>query len=404
MSATVIQDILNNGRAINNTLGKKIELLNAHNTSFNQQLTKRLNDIITAIDAFKSTNLQGLTETKNKLTAVTTELETTKQNLEQTQTELNRVKQESTNIQNELQTTNTKKNELEQQLQYLEQRIQNLDTEYKNKINEVRQDMTEKSTQEKKAMQTEFDNQITAINYEKTQLQQEINNAKQAQTDAVNKLADLQKEQDGLIENLGTINAFLAQQLNLIDSIKTEEPDISNFTNLLDTIQQGLTGVITGINSAVATNVNTTSQPSVYDIEKNINNLRALRNEQDKREYLRFMKGLPNGVIKNQIDNNITLFDRGDRNAEDIIRNILQTNNIEVPILRKTGGKRRRKTMKNRYKRTHKKMRGGYLWKQNKNLDNASSILIVSSNSNSNSKSLTSKKTQKKKTHRKSYK
>ena len=41
MSITVIQDILNNGRAINNNLGKKIELLNAHNTSFNKELTKR---------------------------------------------------------------------------------------------------------------------------------------------------------------------------------------------------------------------------------------------------------------------------------------------------------------------------------------------------------------------------
>ena len=398
MSITVIQDILNNGRAINNNLGKKIELLNAHNTSFNKELTKRLNDIITVIDEFKSTNLQGLTETKNKLATVTTELEKTKQNLDQTQAELNRVKQESTNIQNELQNTNARKNELEQQVRNLEQRIQDIDTEYKNKINGVRQEMAEKSTQEKKAMQTEFDKQIAAINDEKTQLQQEINNAKQAQTDAVNKLSNLQKEQEGLIENLGTINAFLAQQLQLIDSIKTEEPNIDNFTGLLESIQQGLTGVITGINSAVSTNINTTSQSRTYDIEKNINNLRDLRKNPDKREYERFKNSL-SGQIQNQIGININSFDRGDKDAEDRIRDIFQTNNIEVPKPLSTGGKRRRRTMKKRHRRTRKKMRGGYTYSPSKDLDKSSSII---SSTSSGTKSHKLKKRDK--TRRKSYK
>ena len=91
MSTTLIQDILKNGESINDELGKKIELLATRNSNFNQQLTKRLNDIIAVIDAFKSTNLQGLTETKNKLTSVTNELETTKANLQQTQNELERI-------------------------------------------------------------------------------------------------------------------------------------------------------------------------------------------------------------------------------------------------------------------------------------------------------------------------
>lgn len=384
MSATVIQDILNNGRAINNNLGKKIELLNARNTSFNQELTKRLNDIITAIDAFKSTNLQGLTETKNKLAAVTTELETTKQNLEQTQAELNRVKQESANIQNELQTTNARKNELEQQVRDLEQRIQDIDTEYKNKINGVRQEMADKATKEKKDMQTEFDNQMAALNNEKAQLQNDINNAKQAQTDAVNKLADLQKEQDGLIENLGTINAFLAQQLNLIDSIKTEEPDIGNFTDLLDSIQQGLTGVITGINSAVATNIDTTSKKGPYNIEENMRNLKALRSNPDKRPYRQFIKSIKDGYIQRDIDYQIGNYDSKDPNAIRIIRDILERNKIEVPAPSTRGGKRRRKTMKKRHRRT-RKMRGGYVWKEDDKLKNSSSVISASSGSKSRS-------------------
>jgi chromosome segregation ATPase len=386
MSATVIQDILNNGRAINNNLGKKIELLNARNTSFNQELTKRLNDIITAIDAFKSTNLQGLTETKNKLAAVTTELETTKQNLEQTQAELNRVKQESANIQNELQTTNARKNELEQQVRDLEQRIQDIDTEYKNKINGVRQEMADKATKEKKDMQTEFDNQIAALNNEKAQLQNDINNAKQAQTDAVNKLADLQKEQDGLIENLGTINAFLAQQLNLIDSIKTEEPDIGNFTDLLDSIQQGLTGVITGINSAVATNVN--PQKGAYNIEANMEKLRQLRSNPDKYKYTSFIKDVRGLGLRQEaqtIEDNIDNFDKGKESAKQTIKTILEQNEIPVPPYEKKGGKRRRKTMKKRNRRTRKKMRGGYVWKEDDKLKNSSSVISESSGSKSRS-------------------
>ena len=216
MSTTLIQDILNNGKSINDELGKKIELLATRNSNFNQQLTKRLNDIIAVIDAFKSTNLQGLTETKNKLTSVTNELETTKANLQQTQNELERVKTQLANVQTQLQTSDAAKNELEQKVKDLEEKIKQVEVEYDNKINGIRREMSDKSTQEKKALQEEYDKTIAALNNEKTVLQKQIDDAKRSETESINTLKALQQEHEGLITNLGTINQILVKQLELI--------------------------------------------------------------------------------------------------------------------------------------------------------------------------------------------
>jgi len=387
MSATIIQDILNNGKAINDNLGRKIQLLNTRNTSFNQALTKRLNDIIGAIDAFKSSNLQGLTETKNKLTEVTNELQTTKQNLEQTQAELNRVKQDFASVQNELQTANARKNELEQQVRDLDQRIKQSELEYQNKINGVRQEMSDKATQEKKDMQTAFDNQIAALNNEKAQLQKDINDAKQAQNDAVNRLSTLQQEQDGLIQNLGTINQFLAQQLSLIDTINTEQPNMVDYSDLLDQIQRGLSGVITGINQAVSTNTTMGSRGSnvetgPYDVETNFNNLLNLHNESPSGQYSQYKRkvdAMPNGTkITSVIDANIKDAERGIPQAIQNIKNILVTNKLPVDPYNPTGGRRKRRTMKRRYRRTRKQQKGGYTYDSSKDLDMKSSVISAS--------------------------
>lgn len=420
MSATIIQDILNNGKAINDNLGRKIQLLNTRNTSFNQELTKRLNDIIGAIDAFKSSNLQGLTETKNKLTEVTNELQTTKQDLEQTQAELNRVKQDFANVQNELQTANARKNELEQQVRDLDQRIKQTELEYQNKINGVRQEMSDKATQEKKDMQTAFDNQIAALNNEKSQLQKDINDAKQAQNDAVNRLSTLQKEQDGLIQNLGTINQFLAQQLSLIDTINTEQPNMVDYSDLLDQIQRGLSGVITGINQAVSTNTTMGSRDSnadkgPYDVETNFNNLLNLHNESPSGQYSQYItkvnRTINNGTkITTDINKYINDAERGIPQAIQQLRNILATNKLPVDPYNPTGGRRKRRTMKKRYRRTRKQQKGGYTYDSSKDLDMKSSVIspsigtkIKSSKSSKSPKSpklFKSPKTPKSKKHR----
>ena len=399
MSTTLIQDILKNGESINDELGKKIELLATRNSNFNQQLTKRLNDIIAVIDAFKSTNLQGLTETKNKLTSVTNELETTKANLQQTQNELERVKTQLANVQTQLQTSDAAKNELEQKVKDLEEKIKQVEVEYDNKINGIRREMSDKSTQEKKALQEEYDKTIAALNNEKTVLQKQIDDAKRSETESINTLKALQQEHEGLITNLGTINQFLVKQLELISSINIEQPNTDDYTSLLETIQNGLTGVIGEINRAVnpadsaATLKNRSRSEDLSDAsdEAKKDKLYKLFNETENKNLF---YGQISRTSANTIQKNVRNAKSGNADAIKIIKDILFANKDKAEFYLKplSGGKRRRRTMKKRQRKTRKlmkKMRGGYVYNTSKELDRASSVISKSSSSRSSSISKT---------------
>jgi hypothetical protein len=391
MATSVIQEILKNGTAINDNLGKKIGLLNDRNSKFNNDLLKKLNEIISAISAFKNTNLQGLTDTKNKLTEVSKELETTKATLNQNQQQLQTVQANLSAAQNELQTANARKNELEQKDRELNDKLAQLETNYNNKISGIRDEMSKTSTAEKNAMQQEFNNQITTINNEKAQLQQAVENAKLAQTEAVNNLSSLQKDQENLIVSLGNINSFLTKQLELIDSINVNSPNIEEYTSLLDTIQTGLGGVISNINQAVSAPVN--SDTLVYD------------------KFISLTPDQQESILQTLSFNDKTYIE-DNMNTTDIVvkRNIRNMLKRYTGDLLK-GGKRKRKqkTMKRRSKRTKKLMKnlkGGYVYSSSKDLDKASSIISASSNSNSNSNSKSKSKSNKKahKTKRRSSK
>ena len=395
MSTTLIQDILNNGKSINDELGKKIELLATRNSNFNQQLTKRLNDIIAVIDAFKSTNLQGLTETKNKLTSVTNELETTKANLQQTQNELERVKTQLANVQTQLQTSDAAKNELEQKVKDLEEKIKQVEVEYDNKINGIRREMSDKSTQEKKALQEEYDKTIAALNNEKTVLQKQIDDAKRSETESINTLKALQQEHEGLITNLGTINQILVKQLELISSINIEQPNTDDYTSLLETIQNGLTGVIGEINRAVNPADSAASKseqpPEVASDEAEKDRLYELFKETENKTL--FYSQIPKKSMTT-IQQNVYEARRGNADAIKIIKDELFANKEKADLHLKplSGGKRRRRTMKKRQRKTRKlmkKMRGGYVYNTSKELDRASSVISKSSSSRSSSISKT---------------
>jgi predicted nuclease with TOPRIM domain len=395
MATRVIQEILKNGTAINDNLGKKIGLLNERNSKFNNDLLKKLNEIISAISAFKNTNLQGLTDTKNKLTEVSKELETTKTTLNQNQQQLQTVQANLSAAQNELQTANARKNELEQKDRELNDKLAQLETNYNNKISGIRDEMSKTSTAEKNAMQQEFNNQITTINNEKAQLQQAVENAKLAQTEAVNNLTALQKDQENLIVSLGNINSFLTKQLELIDSINVNSPNIEEYTSLLDTIQTGLGGVISNINQAVSAPVN--SDTLVYD------------------KFISLTPDQQESILQTLSFNDKTYIE-DNMNTTDIVvkRNIRNMLKRYTGDLLK-GGKRKRKqkTMKRRSKRTKKLMKnrklmknlkGGYVYSSSKDLDKASSIISASSNSNSNSNSKSKSNKKAHKTKRRSSK
>jgi chromosome segregation ATPase len=389
---TVIQDILKNGKAINDELGKKISLLNQNNGKFKDTFTQKLKSIIAAIDSFKSTNLQGLTDTKEKLTSVTNELNVTKETLARTQSELENIRTALSTTQSELQNVTSVKNGLEQKERELNDKISQLETEYQNKLNGVRQEMSDKATQEKKNMQQDFDSQIAALNNEKSDLQKGIQEAQQSQTEAVNKLSALQTEQNNLVNNLGEINSLLTRQLELISNINTDQPNDAEYSELLDTIQSSLGGVISEINQAVS---GQNQNQSVYDVESNYKKLMSL---QDENKLNAFLDNNTDGTVKRAIQTNISNAKNGDPQSIDEIKRVLSANQIKVrsSIF---GGKRRTKTMKKKNTKTRKlKQRGGYTYSSSRELDKASSIVSSSSGSKTKSKGKNKNKSKKTRT------
>ena len=376
MASNIIQDILNNGKAINNELGKKIELLNQKNSKFNGDLTKRLNDIISSISSFKNTNLSGLTETKNKLASVTKELETTKMNLQQTQNELENVKTALSSTQNDLQTANSKRNELEQQNRDITNKITQLQTEYDNKINGIRDEMSKKSTEEKKQMTQEFNNKMEELNSEKINLQKAIEDAQQKQTEAVNNLAILQKEQDGLINNLSSINGFLTKQLELISNINTDQPNIDEYNGLLETIQSGLGGVINEINQAVlpSSTTQSSSQTPLYDKFIKLS-------EQQKQQVLSQMERQYANTILTNIQNPTP---ENKMNINNILLRHYNGNLLRGgKKIKNSKNKTNKLNKKHKTKKHLRRQKGGYTYSSSKELDKASSIVSASSNTKS---------------------
>ena len=99
--------------------------------------------------------------------------------------------------------------------------------------------------------------------------------------------------------------------------------------------------------------------------------------------------------LENKIAQVINYVDRNDPQAIATLKQILEQNKLKVPTIINGGKSRRhkrrggRKTMKKRHRRTHKKMRGGYVYNTSKELDRASSVISKSSSSRSSSISKT---------------
>jgi len=194
-------------------------------------------------------------------------------------------------------------------------------------------------------------------------------------------LSSLQKDQENLIVSLGNINSFLTKQLELIDSINVNSPNIEEYTSLLDTIQTGLGGVISNINQAVSEPVN--SDTLVYD--------KFISLTPDQQEaVLQTLSFNDKTYIENNINTTDVVVKRN-------IRNMLKRYRGELLKGGKGKGKRnkKRKTMKKRSKKTRKLFKGGYVYSSSKELDKASSIISASSKTNSKSNSKSNKKTHK---------
>jgi hypothetical protein len=412
----IINEILTKGEQINSNLNGKIKLLNDRNTTFYGELKQRLTNILLEINNFKDTNLQGLTETKNQLTAVTTELENTRRELDKTKSELDNVRAELLNVQSQLQESTISKNELEGRVRELEKDIQRIDEDYQKQMDTIKQEMNNTLSQEKNALQEEHDKQIAALQQEKNNLLDQINEAKKNEEEAINNLSKLQDDQNSLIEKLGTINQVLAKQLETIDTISIDQPNINAYSDLLTGIEAGLKGVMGGINQAVANTSGTQplankSVTQSYDAEANYNNLRNLiQTYRDPPDLLKYLSNNVDLTKLNKGEKYILSMVSSPQNKQSII-DILNKYKLNIPNTI-SGGKRKRKrrTMKKRSKKTRKLrkkyQKGGYTYSASKELDKASSIVSNSSVSNYISNSGTKSRTirNKKKSRKRSRK
>lgn len=395
-STNVIQDILFKGKQINDELTKKVGQLHQDNSKFHKYLTERLNSIINIISNFKTKELKGISDAKIKLNEVTGELTTTKQTLENTKTELERVKTELDNVKNEMLSVSSKKNELEQQIRNLDDKIKQIELQRSNEINGVREEMSKRTTQEKKAMEEEFNKQITNLNNEKQSIQNALNEAKNKEQEAINNLTSLQKEQDNLTLQLGTINSFLAKQLELISNIGTDKADSEEYNSLLDTIEKGLTGIMNEINMSSSntntntnTNTNKNNSETLYDkfMKLDENKKQEIYDYLDNKYGSQYSNAMKNDIKsndvnrKNNINNILSRYYNGDLLKGG--RRVRKSCKLRV-ISRKKGS--RRKTRKTRVK---SRMRGGYIYNANKQLDKESSIISETSHSKTKKNRLT---------------
>jgi DNA repair ATPase RecN len=383
-----INDIITTGREMNQKMTKKIEDLNKGNDAFYNALSQRLTDILNSIANFKDTNLKGLTDTKNQLATVTTELENTRTQLDQTKLALEKVTTDLNTSQTELANANAIKNELEGQVRDLNKDIERIDIDYKNQIDTITKEMNKNAAQEKSALQEEYNNQIAALVNEKNDLLKQIEQAKESEKAAMENLTKFQGDQDSLIQKLATINEILVQQLVSIDNIKTDQPNINLYSDLLTSIEQGLNSVKGEINQAVSNVIqpvaNTSqTQTPLYDKFMSLS-------PEDKEKIYDKLDDIDIAyaeMIRQQLNSG----NPDKQNINNILkRRYVDELNGEDNLLR--GGRRRRRTMKKRPKKTRKlrkRQKGGYTYSASKELDKASSVISNSSSSIANSGSKT---------------
>jgi hypothetical protein len=390
---SIINEIMDRGQKLNDTINEKIKLLAQRNSSFNEKLTNKLKDINDAIDNFRNTNLQGLTETKDKLEAVTKELQKTKLELENTKNELKRVTTDLTDLQNAIQQTNAEKTNFQNQINELEEKIRQMKMEYENKINEVSQEMSRNSEEDKKRMQEEFNANIADIEQKKNDLEKNLEETVKNQNNAINDLTNLQKEHEELSSKLVTVNEMLGNHIKQIETMinNTNQPDYGDYQTLLDTIQYGLTGVISEIKDAVlptSTSVaNSTSSTPLFD--KFIKLSETDRGEIYDAMDQRYAKAIEKGLKSK---------DPGEKQNIDNILKRHYTGNLLK------GGRRRRRTIKKRPKKTRKlmkkKQKGGYVYDNSKELDKVSSVISHSSGTSKSRSSTSSKRKRKRRTRK----
>ena len=399
------------GETIGNSLNEKILKLTSINNGFNQHLLEKLKllkKLAEEIRDFREKNADELKNTKNNLALVTGSLNQTKQELKLTQTALEQAKRTLSTIQQDLLTTTEDQKRLNSEIADLNAKIAQTESDHKQQIANITNQKEDERLQQREQLQKEFDERIANLNREKTEIERQLDETNRLQAESQQKIAAFESEQQSLITRLGVVNELLVKQLSMINTV-IDEPNFDEYNTLLESIESALRGVLDGINQAVSSSTSSSNSGTTDKVDPNYNidtNYKNLLDQYNQRKNIQdFAKYLIPKIQSNQR----TLYEREKnrliqrlfevKDAESYpeikekIKELLRENGIIIPsIYNSNGGKRKRKTMKKKHRKSRKLMKGGYTYNKNDKLDKASSDVSNSLNSSSGSNSNTNKR------------
>lgn len=302
-----------------------------------------------------------------------------------------------------------KNNELDETKRNLAQTTQNLQDLQRN-IDQLTREIDDKNAQIDQLRQSNVnkDQKINNLNNQVQQLNQQ-------KTAAENALAAANQQMETLVARIGEINNFLTQQILTINRIADELGDLNSgeIGEQFNLIGANIQAIINLINSGPQPGPQAGPQaapippaanvphynPEVEDFYNRYINA----TQEAKDRFYGFLRTNGKGNLLNPLQTNIRAAQRIPPQPQAVqqIKNVLNglvnerlNFNFNLP---RYGGKKQRKTMKKRHRRTRKKMRGGYVYSASKELDKVSS-LISSSPTKSASKSKSNKTRRRSKT------
>ena len=331
----------------------KVEEQKARVTQYKTNLLEKLKQLKISLDGIKNnTKWQEIADLRQQLQ----QLPQLQQQLQEKIRNLDQAKETINDLQFQIQRFN-------QEIQAKNEQIQKLLQDGENKDNQIK----------------DIEQQIQNLTTDKKALEDNL----QAKTDEVNVLAN----------RIQLITGSLGNQIQNINQIADQLGDLDNgeIGEQFNLITGNITAIIDILEGrrleGTESPVQQVEQEFSAEIEQLYNDLIGVSNSENQEPLKRLytsLRSTPNALYINKIQSAINNAKRNDPIAIKQIKQALKELkekgvNINFNIPGSRGGKRRRKTMKKRHRRTRKKMRGGYNYSPSKELDKSSSVISGSS-------------------------
>lgn len=367
MATSPLNDALNGLGTTIDSITQKVETGKQKVKAYKEEIVQKLSEVIKQLEKLKENqNIKDIPKIQGQLLNSNEALQKTTESLNLTKKQLDE--------------SNAKLENLQQTLDGVNTQLANVTAELAKKQEEL--GSATDGLKEKDAT-------IQSLNEEMARLQQQ-------KAEAEKQVGEAQGEVTSLIDRIGQINQTLVKQIELIDTIAGELGNNEDVMQGFAAISRNIEAIVNLINNPDRTAKQPTaaSNTPLYDKYSKLSNeereaiLDKIR-EKNERDYQiimeSFSKAESDPVFKRNIQNVLS------RNSDIMF-----------------GGRRKRRTMKRRGKKTRKLYKGGYVYSSSKQLDESSSIITSSSDSNSNSnsktKSRTSSSSPKSKSRRSSFK